>query len=93
MTHQEPPQEGPDTAPEMHATGPSAPPPPSLPGGAMKGAFEVSAEDDVPAATPVDDGVAASLTQALRTMYETVVDEPLPDAFAQLLSQLDDSDG
>jgi hypothetical protein len=36
--------------------------------------------------------VAASLTDALRAMYDTVVDEPLPDAFAQLLSRLDDSD-
>jgi len=41
---------------------------------------------------PVLPEVAASLTDALRAMYDTVVDEPLPDAFAQLLSRLDDSD-
>ncbi len=44
-------------------------------------------------AEPVAPEVAASLTDALRAMYDNVVDEPLPDAFAQLLSRLDDSDG
>lgn len=41
---------------------------------------------------PVAPEVAASLTDALRAMYDNVVDEPLPDAFAQLLNMLDDSD-
>lgn len=51
--------------------------------------------DDAPAQPPepVSPEVAASLSDALRTMYDTVVDEPLPDAFAQLLSRLDDTDG
>lgn len=47
--------------------------------------------EEVPV-VPVAPEVAASLTDALRAMYDTVVDEPLPDAFARLLSQLDDSD-
>jgi len=55
---------------------------------------EDSAQDaPTPAPEPVLPEVAASLTDALRAMYDTVVDEPLPDAFAQLLSRLDDSDG
>jgi hypothetical protein len=45
-----------------------------------------------PGTQPVLPEVAASLTDALRAMYDNVVDEPLPDAFAQLLSRLDDSD-
>jgi hypothetical protein len=51
----------------------------------------VSDNEEVPV-PPVAPEVAASLTDALRAMYDTVVDEPLPDAFAQLLSRLDDSD-
>jgi hypothetical protein len=37
--------------------------------------------------------MAEGLSHALRAMYEQVVDEPLPDSFADLLSKLDDSDG
>ncbi|MDE1914978.1 MAG: hypothetical protein KGJ57_05170 [Sphingomonadales bacterium] len=79
----------------MHAAGPRTPPATDRPGGpgALRGEVEVNVEDDATALLPVDEDVAASLTNALRTMYDTVVDEPLPDAFAQLLNQLDDSDG
>jgi hypothetical protein len=58
------------------------------------GAGEHSAvtADEAPT-QPVAPEVVASLTDALRAMYDNVVDEPLPDAFANLLSRLDDSDG
>jgi hypothetical protein len=61
--------------------------------GAQKEESQVTADEAAPPLAPVAPEVAASLTDALRAMYETVVDEPLPDAFAQLLSRLDDSDG
>ncbi|WP_241126713.1 NepR family anti-sigma factor [Novosphingobium terrae] len=42
---------------------------------------------------PTPPEMAEGLSHALRAMYEQVVDEPLPDSFADLLSKLDDSDG
>lgn len=59
------------------------------PDGPLPGAVDSPPSPQEEAVAPE---VAASLTDALRAMYDTVVDEPLPDAFAQLLSRLDDSD-
>ncbi|WP_068091292.1 NepR family anti-sigma factor [Novosphingobium rosa] len=46
-----------------------------------------------PTEQPTPPEMAEGLSHALRAMYEQVVDEPLPDSFADLLSRLDDSDG
>ncbi|WP_343609420.1 NepR family anti-sigma factor [Novosphingobium sp.] len=50
-------------------------------------------QDAVSSVPPAPPEMAAGLSHALRAMYEQVVDEPLPDSFADLLSRLDDSDG
>lgn len=59
-------------------------------GSAPAPAPQDAAASPAPAAPPE---MAAGLSHALRAMYEQVVDEPLPDSFADLLSRLDDSDG
>ena len=80
MTDQDPTRDRPDLGPDL---GPEPGP-----------AFAPGEESDASAQeAPVPPEVVASLTDALRAMYDTVVDEPLPDAFANLLSRLDDSDG
>jgi len=52
-----------------------------------------SPQDAASPLPPAPPEMAAGLSHALRAMYEQVVDEPLPDSFADLLSKLDDSDG
>jgi hypothetical protein len=95
MTDQDPTQDRPD--PDLASTAPETGTRPAPSGGPY---FPDGKESDVNAEDapthplePVSPEVAASLSDALRAMYDTVVDEPLPDAFAQLLSRLDDSDG
>lgn len=36
---------------------------------------------------------SASWTDGLKQLYDSVVDEPLPDAFKDLLAQFDDTEG
>jgi len=38
-------------------------------------------------------GKSPEWADGLRQLYDSVVDEPLPDSFKDLLSKLDDSDG
>lgn len=85
MTEQDPTRDRPE--PGLASTAPLAG---GNPTGEPREKGDVTADE---APTPVIPEVAASLTDALRAMYDNVVDEPLPDTFAQLLSQLDDSDG
>ena len=87
MTDQDPTRDR--TTPGLPTTAPHSR---SEPAAQQEAPGEESAQDAT-APEPVLPEVAASLTDALRAMYDTVVDEPLPDAFAQLLSRLDDSDG
>jgi hypothetical protein len=39
------------------------------------------------------DGQEPDWANGLRQLYDSVVDEPLPDSFKDLLSQLDEKDG
>ena len=44
-----------------------------------------------PKSEPEDKGRKPDWTNGLRQLYDSVVDEPIPDTFMDLLSQLDDS--
>jgi len=54
-------------------------------------------EDNTPTPPPPSSRVkgagARGWARELRRLYQAVVDEPLPDSFEHLLSQLDEADG
>ena len=51
-----------------------------------------SLESDAAARESESSKDAPAWTDGLKQLYDSVVDEPLPDAFKDLLAQLDDSD-
>ncbi len=47
-------------------------------------------EDDQPSVSSGKQGQQPQWADGLKQLYDAVVDEPLPDSFKDLLSQLDD---
>ena len=45
------------------------------------------------AGTPLDNDMQAHIGRQLRAMYDTVVNQPVPDRFVELLNQLDAKTG
>ena len=57
-----------------------------------------SSDKETPADYPPHEGMAAKpgdpqWTSGLKRLYDSVVDEPLPDSFADLLAKLDADEG
>lgn len=62
-------------------------------GTSMNQHMDIVPQAKATAGTPLDNDMQAHIGRQLRAMYDTVVSQPVPDRFLELLNQLDAKTG
>lgn len=62
-------------------------------GRSMNQHMDIVPQANAPVGTPLDNDLQAHIGRQLRAMYDTVVNQPVPDRFLELLNQLDRTTG